>query len=72
MDKTETVISSIPGCYIKILHYPEDPATWIVKKLKRRLFGKKEILTRWFSRKDQAVKFAEDLKRDYEHSRKHS
>lgn len=63
-EKTEIVISDSDDCFITLLHYPDDPASWIVRKWERRLLWKKRALSRWFNTRDLAEQFARLLVRE--------
>lgn len=64
MSKFETTLSNQSGCHVTLFHDPEDPSTWIVRRWKRGLFGRRLALSRWFVTRDQAERFAQTLIRE--------
>jgi hypothetical protein len=57
------VISDSSDNYIEIINHDIDPNMWIVKRSKKIfLFFKKIISSTWFNKKDDALRYAEDLK----------
>ena len=64
MSKFETTLSDQSGCHVTLFHDPEDPSTWIVRKWKRGLFGRRLALSRWFVTREQAERYAKALIRD--------
>lgn len=64
--KESTVISSIPGCFIELIHRRTNPTIWIVKRSKRRFWIKKQVSSHWFISADQAQTFALTMKRRYQ------
>ncbi len=51
---------------ITILHHSTDPANWILRQWKGAWWRKKRIVSLWFTDRQQAIRHAEGLKRDYE------
>ncbi len=64
MNKFETTLSDRSDCHITLFHDPEDPLTYIVRKWKRGLFGRRIALSRWFLTRAQAEHFVGALIRD--------
>ncbi|MBN1448406.1 MAG: hypothetical protein JXA28_10790 [Bacteroidetes bacterium] len=60
----ETRLSDSTDCDITLSHDPEDPSSWIVRKWKKRLFGKRCELSLWFATKEQAETYARTLIED--------
>ena len=63
MKRQRVQISDDPECSVELLHDPEDPAVWIVKKCVRRLFWRSCPHVRWFNTREQAERYAGDLVR---------
>lgn len=57
MNKFETTLSERSDCHITLFHDPEDPMSFIVRKWKRGLFGRRIALSRWFLTREQAESF---------------
>lgn len=64
MSKFEQTLSDRSGCHVTLFHDPEDPSTFIVRKWKRRLFGRRMASSRWFLTRDQAEQYARKLIRE--------
>lgn len=64
MSKFETSLSDTSGCWITLFHDPDDPMTWIIRKWKRGLFGKRVESSRWFLTREQAESYARKLIRN--------
>lgn len=63
MKRQRELISDDPDCTIMLLHDPEDPCVWIVRKCVRRLFWRRCTHSRWFNTRLQAERYADDLVR---------
>ena len=61
MSKFETAISSSADCNVTLFHDPDDPSTWIIRRWKRGLLGRRCVLSRWFTTRGQAEAYAEAL-----------
>jgi len=61
MSTFETTLHKHDRCVITLFHDPDDPMSWIIRKWKKRLFGSKCLLSRWFVTRDQAEQFAASL-----------
>ncbi len=57
MSKFETTLSDRSNCHITLFHDPEDPMTFIVRKWKRGIFGRRIALSRWFLTRAQAERY---------------
>lgn len=47
---------------VRILHYDDDPTSWIVRKYKKQLWWKKRTCSVWFNDENQALKYVKKLK----------
>jgi hypothetical protein len=64
--KSLTVLSNDRDCYITLMHHETDPAMWAVRRWQKILWFKKRISSNWFTGKEQAKTFAEDMKRTHD------
>ncbi len=64
--KESTVISKAGSCFIELIHRDSNPTVWIVKRSKVNLWFKKQISSDWFIDGQQALSFAERMKRDHD------
>lgn len=64
MSKFETPLSTGNGCHVTLFHDPEDPLSWIIRKWRSGLFGRRLELSRWFATREQAEGFARALIRE--------
>ncbi|MDX9759145.1 MAG: hypothetical protein RBU27_08300 [Bacteroidota bacterium] len=64
MSTFETSLSDGNGCHVTLFHDPDDPLSWIIRKWKRGLFGRRCELSRWFATREQAEQFAGALIRE--------
>jgi len=62
--KSRTVISTDRKCFIEFIHRDSDPTTWIVRCWKRFLWFRKQISSTRFIDGEQALAFAEQMKRE--------
>ncbi|TAK52014.1 MAG: hypothetical protein EPO24_15490 [Bacteroidetes bacterium] len=60
---TTIIISNTRECHITITHDDTDPGAWVVHCSKKGLLIEKNLTTDWFTNKEQAVKFADVMKR---------
>lgn len=58
MGTFETRLSAPASCNITLYHDPDDPCSWVVRKWKKGLFGKRLELSKWFNTKEQAERYA--------------
>ncbi|MFZ1730921.1 MAG: hypothetical protein WBQ23_11515 [Bacteroidota bacterium] len=61
MSKLELTLSDHKDCYLTLSHNTEDPSTWIIRRWKSGLFGKRMTLARWFLTQGQAEAYAAKL-----------
>ncbi|PLX32788.1 MAG: hypothetical protein C0600_01635 [Ignavibacteria bacterium] len=61
MSTFETRLSTPASCHITLFHDPTDPCTWVIRKWKKGLFGRRLELSQWFNTKEQAERFANGL-----------
>jgi hypothetical protein len=64
MKKDIIIISDQPGCRVTILHYPDDPCAWIVRKWVRTGLLRRRVDSRWFNHRDAAERYAKSIARD--------
>ncbi|MBE0644878.1 MAG: hypothetical protein IH600_12410 [Bacteroidetes bacterium] len=64
MSKFETTLSDRSDCHITLFHDPEDPSTFIVRKWKRGIFGRRIALSRWFLTRKQAEAYVHKLMKE--------
>lgn len=64
MSKFETTLSARSDCHITLFHDPEDPMTFIVRKWKRGIFGRRIALSRWFLTRAQAERYVRMLMKE--------
>ena len=64
--KESTVISALPACFIELIHRRSNPTMWIVKRYRKRLWFKKQLSSHWFIDGQQALAFAQTMKRTHE------
>jgi hypothetical protein len=62
--KTITVISNVRDCVIELTHLDSDPGMWTVRHATRFLWFTKRLSSHWFNEEQQALAFANELKRD--------
>lgn len=62
--KSVTVISNSRGCLIELTHRSSDPGSWIVTRWARFLWFRKRVSSDWFNDEQQALQFANKLKRE--------
>ncbi len=72
MSKLERILSDRNECYLTLSHNTEDPSTWILRRWKPGLFGKRMTLARWFLTEDQAEDYAGKLVKECSAGRKAS
>src|SRR5258708_3060120 len=65
MDETTIIVDS-QSCLIEVAHRDADPGTWIVRRGKKFLWFKKWTSSDWFSTRQQALTFADELKRSHD------
>ena len=63
--KVVKVILNDRRMLIALIHETRDSGNWIVRQWRRSWWGKKRILSEWFIDPDQAMRRAEELKRNY-------
>ncbi len=61
MKKFEHTLSDRSDCRITLIHDPDDPLSWIIRKWERGLLGRRVTLSRWFTTRGQAERFAQTL-----------
>jgi len=61
--KNRTVISNDRDCFIELLHRDSDPGVWKVRRWKKFLWFKKRISSDWFTDRQQALAFVNEMKR---------
>ncbi len=59
---TKEIVSSPSGRIVEIFNSDDDPTMWIVRVYKKILFFKKQIISKWFSKKEDALDFAKSIK----------
>jgi hypothetical protein len=64
--KKTTVISSARDCFIEVTHRNSDPGVWIVRRWTRFLCLKKRISSDWFNDENQAMAFANKMKKGHD------
>ncbi len=62
--KNIIIVSSARDCYIDILHDDADPELWFVRRWKTYFETKKHVSTNRFTDKQQALTFAQTMKRE--------
>jgi hypothetical protein len=65
MDET-TIIENTRACHVEVTHRDSDPGTWIIRRWKKFLWFRKQVSTDWFSDKQQALAFANEIKRGHD------
>jgi hypothetical protein len=60
-----TIISHARDCFVDVTHRRTDPGTWNVQRWRKVLWFRKRISSDWFLDLDQALAYAERLKRDH-------
>ncbi|MFH0991328.1 MAG: hypothetical protein V1799_15075 [bacterium] len=60
--QNRTVISNIRNCIIKVLHRDADPSIWIVRRWRKIFWFKKRISSDWFTNRQQAYAYANEMK----------
>ena len=63
--KNRTVISTDRKCFIEFIHRDSDPTTWIVRRSTKFLCFRKQISSNRFIDGEQALAFAEQMKREH-------
>ena len=61
MKKITVLISNQPGNRVALIHYPDDPSSWIVRKWVRKGLCLKRTESKWFNRKDLAERYAKSI-----------
>ncbi len=64
--KESIVISKAGDCFIELIHRKSNPTVWIVRRWKRNFWIKKFISSDWFIDGQQALTFANRMKRDFD------
>jgi len=64
--KESIVISKAAECFIELIHRDSNPTVWIVRRSKKHLWFKKQISSAWFIDGEQALSFANEMKRDHD------
>jgi len=64
--KESTVILKVAGCFIELIHRKSNPTVWIVRRWNEDRWFKKLISSDWFIDGQQALSFAERMKRDHD------
>lgn len=64
MKKFERILSDRGDCRITLIHDPDDPSTWIIRQWKSAMIGRRRILSRWFTTREQAERFAQALDKE--------
>ena len=62
--KESTVISNDANCFIELIHRNLYPTVWIVRRSKKILWFRKQISSSLFTDGEQALLFAQKMKRD--------
>ena len=60
------VIADTGRDLLQLTHRSSDPGSWIVLRWKRFLWLKKRVSANWFLDKEQALVFAQKMKRELE------
>ncbi len=63
--KNTTILSNVRHCFITLTHSYSDPSSWIVKRWTKLMWFKKLISTDWFNNEQQALAFANKIKREH-------
>jgi hypothetical protein len=63
--KNITVISNARDCTIEVTHRDSDPGTWVVRQFEKLIWFRKRISSDWFTDRQQALAFAEEMKRKH-------
>jgi hypothetical protein len=61
MNKNTIVIAQRPDCRVTIVHYTDDPLSWIVRKWVRKGLLRRRVESKWFNHRDAAEKFARSI-----------
>jgi len=69
--KSVNVISDSRNCLIELTHRTSDPGSWIVRRWTRFLWFKRRLSSDWFNDEEQAIQFANKMKRGNNASRVH-
>ncbi|MBI5216376.1 MAG: hypothetical protein HY960_11540 [Ignavibacteriae bacterium] len=64
------IISNVRKCFIEVSHDDSDPGSYIVRCWKKILWFRKRISSDWFTNKEQALEFANEMNRTFK-ERKH-
>ena len=59
MGNFETRLSA--SCNITLFHDPADPCSYVVRKWKKGILGKRLELSQWFNTREQAERYARRL-----------
>ena len=57
---TTIIPSNGSGCCVELIHYPDDPASWIVRSSKKFLWFRTNSVTMRFISKEQALAYAQN------------
>ena len=60
------VVSSARDCFIELIYRDFDPASWIVRHWVKFMWFKRRISSSWFNDEQQALAFANEIKRKHE------
>ena len=63
--KDITVISDARDCFIQLIHSDSDAGVWKVRRWEKIFWFKKRISSDWFIDGDQALAFAQAMKREH-------
>jgi hypothetical protein len=63
--KNVTVISNARDSFIELTHRDSDPGSWIVRRWTKFMWFKKRVSSDWFNDKQQALQFANEMKREH-------
>ena len=63
--KNTIIVSNSRECFIDVINDDADPNTWFVRRWKSNYETKKQISSDRFSNKQQAMAFAQSMKREY-------
>ena len=61
--KNSMIISKENGSFTELIHRDSDPGMWIVRRWKKSFLFKKLISSDWFNGREQALKFADSIKK---------
>ena len=70
--KQVTVLLDTRDCYIELSHHDSDHGSWIVRLREKILWWKRQISSDWFIDRQQAVAFADEMKREHDTFRCHA